>query len=524
MASLLTHGLSTVFGLPGVQNDWFYNALYDAGEKVRVIHTRHEQGAAYMALGASLALGTPAVCSVVPGPGVLNAGAALATAYGLNAQLLFLAGQIPLAQIGAGLGVLHEVPDQLGLLRSLTKHAARVNSPAEIPLQIGQALAIMQSGRPRPVALEIPMDVLERRERVELDSGAWPVYEPPLDPDAIEAAARLIGAARNPMIFVGNGAQGCSAEVRALAELIEAPVVAYRTGRGILDSRHSLSCMLPEARPLWPECDVAIALGTSARGPLQSWGTSKDRRLVRIDVDPTVHFRFTRPDVAVTARLERALPALIRVLPTHNRARISRQAEMKDLHAAWRTRSAVLEPQKALLGVIRDALGEEGIFVDELTQVGFASRILMPVFHPRTFISTGYMGTLGYGFPTALGVQVVHPTRRVISVTGDGGFMFACAELATAVMHRIPLVTVLFNNHQYGNVQQMQREQYGGRIIASDLQNPDFERLVDSFGAWYRRADDPAALHRALAEAFEAKVPAVIEVPIGDMPSVDQFR
>jgi len=522
--TLLAHGLDTLFCLPGVQNDWLFNALFDAGPRVRVVHTRHEQGAAYMALGASLVRGDIAVCNVVPGPGILNAGAALATAYALNAQVLFLCAQIPLGQIGRELGVLHELPDQQGVLRSLTKHVSRISAPAEAPMRIAEALAVMRSGRPRPAAVEVPMDVLEARAEVGSTAPDWPIYRPALDADAIEAAVRLIAGARAPLIFVGNGAQGVSESVRALAETLQAPVIGYRTGRGILDSRHYLSCVLPEARPLWADCDLVIALGTAVRGPLQTWGADGRRKLLRIDVDPAVHTRFRKPDVAITARLEDALPALLSSLGAHDRPRPSRKDAMAAVHGDWERRSRVLAPQIGFLRVIREALGEDGVFVDELTQVGFASRIVMPVYRPRTFISTGYMGTLGYGFPTALGVKAVSPGRRVLSVTGDGGFMFAVAELATAVQHGIDLVTVLFNNQRYGNVQQMQRSLYGDRVIASDLRNPDFEGLVSSFGALYQRADTPAELAPALERAFSARIPAVIEVPVGDMPSVDEFR
>jgi len=274
---------------------------------------------------------------------------------------------------------------------------------------------------------------------------------------------------------------------------------------------------------LWQDVDVLIALGDSARSALQSWGMN-GRKLVRIDVDPIVHTQFAQPSVAITARLEDALPALIQALPRHNAARPSRASQMADVHKAWTERSAILQPQIGFLRAIREALGEDGIFVDELTQIGFASRIVMPVYRPRTFISTGYMGTLGYGFPTALGAKVAFPDRRVLSVTGDGGFLFAATELATAVQHNIALVTVLFNNNQYGNVQQMQRELYEGRVIASDLVNPNFERFVTSFGARYARATDADELARVLESEFSCEGPSVIEVPVGDLISVDRFR
>ena len=524
VATLIDEGVTRVFGLPGIQNDWFYNALYDARDRVDVIHTRHEQGAAYMALGAALAEGELSVCNVVPGPGVLNASAALATAHCLNAPLLMLCGQVPRTHIGRGIGTLHEIPDQLAILRQFTKAALRAESAREIPAKIGQALSEQRSGCPGPVAVEISMDVLAEHAEADVSSRTRVTTHPEIDESQLDEAARLIGRCRRPLIFVGNGALGSSAQVRELSRMLQAPVVAYRTGRGVLDSRHYLSCTLPEARPLWAQCDLALILGTSARAPLLNWGNDDARLIVRIDADATAHERFGALTIGVTARLEDALPRLLERLPGHNRKRASREAEMRALHADWRARSSVLSPQIGFLEVIRECLGEHGVFVDELTQVGFASRIVMPVYHPRTFISTGYMGTLGYGFPTALGVKVARPEVPVLSVTGDGGFLFAASELATAVQHKIALVTLLFNNDQYGNVQQMQRDLYGGRIIASDLENPDFSQLVPAFGAEYARASTPRELAPLLEQAFRARAPTVIEVPVGDMPSVDQFR
>jgi acetolactate synthase-1/2/3 large subunit len=222
--------------------------------------------------------------------------------------------------------------------------------------------------------------------------------------------------------------------------------------------------------------------------------------------------------------LEDALPVLNAEL-ANARLNASWQPDYIDAQQQhWRQRTSILQPQLDYLEVMRAALGETGIFVDELTQVGFASRIVMPVYHPRTFISTGYMGTLGYGFPTALGVKHARPDAPVISVTGDGGFMFGVAELATAVQHKIPLATVLFNNNQYGNVQQMQRDVYGGKVIATHLVNPDFVQLAQSFGARGQRVTSPKQLRAALDDAFAAPGPTLIEVPVGDMPSVDQFR
>jgi acetolactate synthase I/II/III large subunit len=522
---LLEFGFETIFALPGVQNDALFNAFHDHRDALRVVHTRHEQGAAYMALGAALATGRPAVCSVVPGPGFLNASAALATAYALNAPMLFLTGQIPLAQIGRGAGALHEIPDQSGMLRSLTKFAARAEHPAQVPEVMGAAFAALEHGRPRPVGVEVPMDVLAQAAPVSLtELGKSRALGPAVDEALLERIAATLVKASSPLLFVGSGAQGVAAHVRTLAELLEVPVVSYRTGRGIVDSRSHLSFVMPAARPLWRRSDVVLALGSTLRVPLQSWERVPDQKLLRIDVDPASHALLRKPHVALTARLEDALPRLIEMVQAMQPSQRSRREELLAVKQEWERRVAVLEPQISYLRVIRECLGESGVLVDELTQVGFASRLVYPVYEPRTFLSTGYMGTLGWGFPTALGARVARPERPIVSVTGDGGFMFAAGELATAVQHKIGLVTVLFNNNQFGNVQQMQRELYGGRIIASDLVNPDFVRLADSFGARTGRARSPAELAVLLDEALAVDEPSLIEVPVGDMPSVDQFR
>jgi acetolactate synthase-1/2/3 large subunit len=522
--SLLANGVTTLFALPGVQNDWLFNALYDHRDRIRVIHTRHEQGAGFMALGATLATGELAVCSVVPGPGLLNAATALATAHALNAKLLFLTGGIPLPLLDRKTGALHEINDPLGLLRHLTKSAVRLEQPADIPAGLDAAIDAIHSHRPRPVAVEIPMDVLAARAPVARPGArarAAPVH-PPLDREQLGRLTEILAAASKPMIFVGSGAQASAPLVRRLAARLGAPVVAYRTGRGILDSRSPQSFVLPAARALWPRADVVLALGTTLRVPLQNWERVDGQQYLRIDVDPATHTVLREPTLALTARLEDALPVLLAAL-TASRSRWQ-PAELAAAQSDWQSQVSVLEPQIQYLRVIREALGEQGVFVDELTQVGFASRLVFPVYHPRTFISTGYMGTLGWGLPTALGVKVARPEVPVVVVSGDGGFMYGVAELATAVQHGIAVVTVLFNNGQYGNVAQMQRELYGGRIIATDLVNPDFVALATAFGARGRRAHSPAELRQELDAALAASGPTLIEVPVGDMPSADRFR
>jgi acetolactate synthase-1/2/3 large subunit len=368
------------------------------------------------------------------------------------------------------------------------------------------------------------MDILAAQGEVSEIYTARPPAPELLDDAHVEAAARRLAAAKRPLIWVGSGAHGASASIRALAEHLQAPVASYRTGRGVADSRHHLTVVQPQAHALWADTDVVLAVGTHMRVPLQVWGVDDRLTLIRVDVDPDLQARMPVPSIAITARAEDAVPRLLSRVAELVPPRPSREDEMRALAARWAEQRAFLEPQIAYLEAIRDALGEDGIFVDELTQVGFSARVVLPVYHPRTFISTGYQGTLGYGFQTALGVKVARPDVPVISLSGDGGFLFGVAELATAVQHGIGVIAIVFNNNQYGNVQQMQRALYDGRVIASDLRNPDFPRLAEAFGATGYRAETPARVAEALRDALTVEGPAVIEVPCAEMPDVDRFR
>ncbi|MBX2997793.1 MAG: hypothetical protein KF893_04735 [Caldilineaceae bacterium] len=519
VSSLIGHRVETIFALPGVQNDYFFNAVYDAGDRLRVIGTRHEQGAAYMALGYALASQRVGVYSVVPGPGFLNTTAALSTAYACNAKVLCLTGQIRSDQIGRGYGMLHEIPDQLGILRSLTKWAERIATPQEAPRFVAAAFNQLHSDRPQPVGLEIPPDVLSAKGDVDLSPIPLNARRPAPDLDAIYRAADLLGKARNPVIFVGGGAQDASEAVRELAEMVQAPVVASYNGRGVLDSRYYLSHTIPAGHRLWARADVILAIGTRLARPLLEWGVDADLKLIRIDIDPTEHTRVHPPAVSITADADEATRLLVESLRRSNIIRPSRKVEMVGLKAEIDAEFAKLSPQIDYLRLIREELPEEGLFVDELTQVGYVGRVAFPVYRPRTYITNGYQGTLGWGVATALGVKVANPDKPVLSVAGDGGFLFTAMELATAVQHKIATVTLVFNDGAYGNVRRMQKENYGNRVIATDLHNPDFVRLTESFGAQGIRAQSFDDLRRAIRQGFASDLPTVIEIPVGEMPS-----
>jgi acetolactate synthase-1/2/3 large subunit len=521
--TMADHGIDTVYALPGVQNDFLFEALFKFGDRVRTVHTRHEQGAGYMALGAALATGRPHAYAVVPGPGLLNSAAALLTAYSMNAPVLALIGEIPDADIGRHLGHLHEIRDQAGILKRLVDYSALIRKAEDAPRLVAQAMRSMASGRPGPAALQCAIDVWGKPGSV-TPQPPLPVRRPKLDETVLRRAARLLGAAKNPMIVCGGGAQDASAEVTALSGMLRAPVLGYRRGRGVLDSRDPLSVTLPLAHELWPETDVVLGVGSRMLMQLRQWGVDKELKIIRIDADPEEPARLQKPAAALIGDAKAILQRLLDLVPRYNIKRAPRAAEMQVHQAAWRTRLDKLAPQIAYLDAIRAELPEDGIFVDEVTQIGFVARIALPVYKARTFLSPGYQDNLGWGFATSLGAQHARSDVPVLSISGDGGFMFTASEMATAIRHRIPLTAIVFADSAFGNVRRIQEERFGNRLIGSDLTNPDFVRFAESFGATGERARSPEELRGALKRAFARRDgPTLIEVPTGPLPSPWEF-
>ena len=515
--SLRRNNVDTIFALPGGQLDHFFDALYKEDSGLRLISSRHEQGVAYMAYGYAKSTGKVGVYAVVPGPGLLNSTAALCTAWANHARVLCISGQVPLSSMDKGYGDLHEINDQLGLIRHLTKWAERINHPTNAPAIVNEAFRQLNTGRPRPVEIEMPMDVMGQKVAVDLLDGESHDEIPPVDSVLVAAAADILGKAKRPLIVVGSGAQDACDEVLAVAEALQAPVMAKRNGKGIVASDHYLSANLPMGHRLWAEADAVLAVGTRLRMPLCMWGKDEDLKLVRIDIDPIEVSRICTPEVGITGDAAATLSALSSALSKTNVSRPSRKTELTELKQTIDAdmRDSVA-PQMAYLDVIRQVLPDDGIFVDEVTQVGFTSWYGFPVNKPRQHITAGYQGTLGYGFATALGVVAAHPDKKVIQISGDGGFMFNVQELASAVQYKLPITTVIFNDKRFTNVQRQQKEWFGGRVIASDLHNPDFVKLAESFGAMGIRVDGPDKLRVAIETAFKQDGPAIIEVTVNE--------
>jgi acetolactate synthase-1/2/3 large subunit len=516
--SLIRHGIDTLYALPGVHNDHLFDAAQRAEGRFRVLHPRHEQTSAYMALGAALVTGRPQVFATVPGPGLLNASAALLTAYGMGAPVIALAGQIASFAIDRGYGHLHEIADQIGLLRHITKHTARIRAAHEAPLLVAEAVRAAVSGGARPVALECAIDTWGEAGAVEFPPIAPPGV-PPVDAAAMKRAAEILGGASRPLIVAGGGALDAGVELLAVAEALEAPVCSFRRGRGAIPTTHRLAVSFTEGQRDWKEADAVLAVGTRLYSQQSNWRVDDRLAIVRLDIDPEEPARFRRPACSLVGDAATVLRALLAELSAANSDRPRREAELR-AHRAWfEERLARLEPQMGFLRAIRAALPDDGIYVEDVTQVGFVSRLAFPVYQPRTYLSPGYQDTLGWSYGVALGAQAALPGRKVVAVAGDGGFMYQAQELATAVRHNLPVVAVVFDDGAFGNVRRIQREQYGNRLIASDLANPDFVKFAESFGVRAWRATTPNALERALREAFAAKAPGLVHVPVGEMPS-----
>lgn len=519
VSTLELNGIDTLFCLPGVQNDSFFDALYDRTNAIRPIHARHEQACAYMALGYAMASGKPSAYVVVPGPGFLNTTAALSTAYAVNAPVLALTGQILQSMIGRNIGLLHELPDQLSIMRGLTKWAERVRSPAEAPGLVNEAFRRMMSGRRRPVALECAMDTWGRRAPVDLMRGPAMADPCPVDEDAVEQAAKLLGGAKRPLIVVGGGAQEAGVFVQHIAEMLDAPVMTGRMGQGVIDGRHRLSVTSFAGYRFWSDADVVLAVGTRMQPQQQNWGMDDAMKIIRIDIDSEELDRQRKPELGIIGDATATLRALANRLGTHNIKRNGRADEVAALKAAaTKTVHETLAPQISYLKAIRSALPENGILVDELTQMGYAARLAYPTYRPRTFLSPGYQGTLGWGYATSLGAKVAKPDTPVVSISGDGGFLFTAMEMATAAQHGIGVVGIVFSDGAYGNVRRIQQQSYNNRTIASDLRNPDFVKLGESFGIESMRVNSPDELQTAIARGIAKGTPTLIDCPVGQLP------
>ena len=417
--------------------------------------------------------------------------------------------------------MLHEIPHQEAVLASVTSWSGRALAPAQVPELVREAFRRLRSGRPRPVALEVPPDVLQCFDDVHLLDPATPEQHS-IDPDKLRQAANLLHAAERPVIYSGGGvlAAGAWDELQALAELLEAPVVMSVDGRGAVSDRHDLGHTgRHRARRWFVKPTSCLASGRASGNPPASGVSPPGAKVIRIDADQHEVDRHGPASVGIVGDAKLVLAGLLELL--HGIApRPSRRAALRAAKAAADQKLMAFQPQAGFAQAIRAALPDDGITVNDLTQVTFFGTIGFRVYAPRTFIGPGYQGTLGSAFATALGAQVGNPDRPVLAIAGDGGYLYSVAELATQRQHGLNVVSVVFNDGAFGNVKRTQERVFSGRMIASDLVNPDFVALARAFDIAAERVRTPADLEAALRSALAGHAPALIEVEVGPMSDV----
>ena len=521
--ALRAEGVRHVFGIPGVHNLAIYDALL--GQRaIEHILARHEQGAAFMADGYARSSGRPGVVLVTTGPGATNTLTPLAESYAGSIPVLVVMSDIPAALVGREVGALHEVVNQIECFKPVCRWAEQVTEGAAIAADVQGAFDLFASGRPGPIALSIPTDLLTARVEGRIVAGRGR-GRPPCHVDEIEAAARLLAGARRPLLIAGGGVVSAEAtgELRRLASRLGAPVITTVMGRGSISETDPLwQGVLPNKRATEEAlraADVILAVGCrfahrSTQGLLLNLAFAPDQVLIHLDIDPAVIGKLFKPRLGIVGDARDGLARLVEALGPGTRAgwNTGRFAELKSA-ANERFTPEVAE----LMRILRAALADDAIVVNDQTGINYWMEWLFPVLAPRTFLYPVGSATLGYGVPAAIGAQVANPGRQVVAVVGDGGFLFSVNELATAVKYGLRVVFLVLNDQQYGAIKYLQERLYG-RWGEADLTNPDFPALARAFGAAGERVPSLDALGPALARALAHSGPTVLELPMAVEP------
>ena len=512
---LAAYGVDTVFGIPGVHTVELYRGLPQTD--IRHITPRHEQGAGFMADGYARASGKPGVCFVISGPGLTNILTAMGQAYADSVPMLVISSVNHSHQLGLGEGRLHELPDQGAMAAGVAAFSHTLLRPQELPQVLARAFSIFHSARPRPVHIEIPIDVITAPAGcLNLHAAALPP-RPVAAEAALAAAAARMQQAERPLLLLGGGCIDADPEaVRALAEAWDAPVCSTINSKGLFPADHVLSLganqSLPPVRALAAKADVVLAIGTELGETdydvVFDGGFALTGDIIRIDLDAEQLHRNHRATQALVGDAADAIRRLAGLLTPQQRGGAARAAVVRaQLDAAW---PQAWQAQAAVLAAVH-AVWPEVVMVGDSTQPVYSGNHLYAPSQVRSWFnaSTGY-GTLGYALPAAIGAKLARPERPVVALVGDGGLQFTLPELASAVEAGVGLVVLLWNNHGYGEIKRYMQARKLPEI-GVDIYTPDFQLLAAGFGCDYCRVEDVAALRQAV-EHSAADRPTVIEI------------
>jgi len=517
LAELLdAYGIEVVFGIPGVHTVELYRGMPKT--KLRHVTPRHEQGAGFMADGYARVTGRPAACFIITGPGMTNIATAMAQAYGDSIPMLVISAVNAFGQIGSGDGWLHELQDQRQLIKQVSAFSHTVTTPEELPFVMARAFAVFSSSRPRPVHIELPLNIITAAaDKLPPIKPAVAPTRPGASPKAIQEAARWLDAAKSPVILVGGGAADTGQLVRELAEKLDAPVVMTVNGRGLMPVGHQLAVSgSPSMRPvidLIEAADMVLAVGTEF-GPtdydFNGDGSARFHgKSIRIDIDPVQMGRTKLVDLPIIADAEEALAALVPLVRRRQGAGAERAATARD--TLQRDLNPLYKSCLTVLHAVRDSL-PNAILVGDSAQPVYAACVGYEAASPRSWFcsATGY-GTLGYALPAAIGAQLAAPDRPVVCVVGDGGLQFTIQELASAREAETPVIVLLWNNHGYSEIKSYM---VGRQIhpIGVDIYTPDFQVLAKGFGCAAVKVTRLSDLAAELQAAAKRKTATVIEL------------
>ena len=519
--------VEVIFGIPGGAIMPVYDVLYDT-EEIRHVLMRHEQCAAHAADGYARASGRVGVCMATSGPGATNLVTGIANAYMDSSPVVAFTGQVPRAYIGKDA---FQETDIIGITTPITKYNFQASRPSDIPWMVRAAFYIASTGRPGPVLIDLPKDVQIEAEEMEFDDdieirGYKPNYEP--HPLQIERAADLLANAEKPVIIAGGGVISATAsrELVMLAELLQAPVATTLMGKGCIPEDHPLSLGLlgmhgtVASNLTVPEADVLLAVGMRfsdrTTGNVEKF--CPDAKIIHIDIDTAEIGKNIEPHIPIVADAKRALKALydrlIKKLKRRERSKwISRIAELKKQHEEMGEKPGLSPPR--LMKELRKILPPDAIITTEVGQNQMWAALYLKAYKPRTFISSGGLGTMGFGFPASLGAKVACPDVPVVDIAGDGSFLMTEQDLASSVKEKIPVIVIILDNRYLGMVAQWQRLFYNRRYSATHLgETPDFVKLAEAFGAQGTYVGSISEFRSAVKEAMKSDVTTVIDVPI----------
>jgi thiamine pyrophosphate-dependent acetolactate synthase large subunit-like protein len=521
IATLEANGVDTVFGIPGVHTLEIYDALY--ASRIRHILARHEQGAGFMADGYARASGKPGVAIIITGPGLTNVSTPVGQAYTDSSPVLIISAEVERENAGRMRGNLHDMNDQLGLMRHLTKWNTQVNDVADIPAAINDAMRQMQSGRPRPTHVQIPIDVLAESADVEITACPEGIRRRPSQ-ESIDAAARLIQSANRVVIYAGGGAveSGVDGVLSELAESLDAPVITSTPGKGAIPEDHPLSFgttfygWTDALGDILDGSDVGVIIGSKLGAMSTSnWTLPLPKRLIHIDIDSAELGRNYPVEVKVHGDARLGVEMLLDAIRADGETAASGRwprAELTRLRQQAQHQAAPSATYKAYIDALRDALPRNGIITHDMTSLSYMCHRSFPAYASRTYFSPHGYGTLGFSMPVAIGAKLARPEREVVAVVGDGGYQFTMEELAVAIQHEVTLPIVIFNDSTYTAVKRgMDKSQ---RYVGVDLVNPDYVKLADAYGIPGVRANDADELAAAIREAQRRSGPTIIDTPI----------